>query len=425
VAVGSTGGPCRTGHARRRALLLALLVAALTGCGAAAEGDDAVAVTVEDSAGVRIVTSSGGGWDPADAWALGSDPVVLGGEAATGDLWEVRGFARTPDGGAVAVSGGSREIHVFDESGVRVLAFGREGEGPGELMFPGSMVLVPPDTVLLLDQLEHEVFLLDGTWMGAEPGGLVARDAFGPATALQPLWVATDHALVGRVLRRSNQQAPTPTGVYRPPSEMAVLPSGEAPVLLGDRGGIEQERVELGGGTRNVVAPFARSTVAAVSPWPEPRVLLSDNERYDVEIFDTSGRLLSRIRRDVEPVVVRDEWVEAWKEAQRGMTWTRGQLDQLEVLWNHMTIRSTLPSLEGAALDSLGHLWVQRPDSLPRRPVTFDVFEPEGGFLGEVVVPAGLRWLPMPRIGADYFMGLWTDELDVETVRIYSLDRGR
>ena len=40
-------------------------------------------------------------------------------------------------------------------------------------------------------------------------------------------------------------------------------------------------------------------------------------------------------------------------------------------------------------------------------------------------MPYGLRPLPTPVIGEDYFMGVWADELDVETVRIYPLDRGR
>jgi hypothetical protein len=33
--------------------------------------------------------------------------------------------------------------------------------------------------------------------------------------------------------------------------------------------------------------------------------------------------------------------------------------------------------------------------------------------------------MPAPVIGADYLMGVWADELDVETLRVYPLERGR
>ena len=90
-----------------------------------------------------------------------------------------------------------------------------------------------------------------------------------------------------------------------------------------------------------------------------------------------------------------------------------------------MTVRETLPALETMALDSLGHLWVQRPRIPGTSSLTFDVFDPSGHFRGEVQIPYGLRPHPTPVIGEDYFMGVWADELDIETVRIYPLDRER
>ncbi|MCA1788844.1 MAG: hypothetical protein LC667_02995, partial [Thioalkalivibrio sp.] len=330
-----------------------------------------------------------------------------------------------PDGSVAVLSGGNHQVHVFDAAGERVRVFGRQGEGPGEFLVAMAMAFVPPDTLLIMDQLELEKFLLDGTWTGSGPGGLV-RDAFGPATAVQPFWIAPDRTIFGSALSRERQQAPIPSGVYRPGTGYALLTAGERePVLLGWYDGIEQERMELGGGTRSIVAPFARSSTVAMTSWSEPKVLVADNERYEIRIFDTDGTLERVVRRDHEPVPVEDRWVEAWKDAQRDMRWTQGQLPVLEQAWNRMTVRETLPPLEGMTLDSLGYLWVIRPGGMPQDPLTFDVFDPDGRYLGDLSVPGGLRPTPAPIIGADYLMGVWADELDVETVRVYPLERGR
>jgi hypothetical protein len=42
-------------------------------------------------------------------------------------------------------------------------------------------------------------------------------------------------------------------------------------------------------------------------------------------------------------------------------------------------------------------------------------------WLGEVALPSTLG---VTEIGEDYVLGTWRDEMDVEYVRMYSLDRG-
>jgi hypothetical protein len=265
---------------------------------------------------------------------------------------------------------------------------------------------------------------------GEEPQELWMIRGFAPlpdrSTGVQPFWIAPDRTVFGSALSRERQQAPVPSGVYRPGTGYALLTAQERePVLLGWYDGLEQERMEVGGGTRSVVAPFARSRSFAVTSWSEPRVLVADNQRYEIRIFDTEGALQRIVRREYAPVAVEDRWIEAWKDAQRGRRWTQGQLPVLKQTWARMTVRETLPPLEGMTLDSLGYLWVVRPAGMPHDSLTFDVFDPDGRYLGDLAVPGGLRPIPAPVIGADYLMGVWADELDVETVRVYSLDRGR
>ena len=46
------------------------------------------------------------------------------------------------------------------------------------------------------------------------------------------------------------------------------------------------------------------------------------------------------------------------------------------------------------------------------------VFDPRGRMLGTIETPGSGR---VTEIGEDYLLGIWTDELDVEQVRMYRL----
>ena len=51
----------------------------------------------------------------------------------------------------------------------------------------------------------------------------------------------------------------------------------------------------------------------------------------------------------------------------------------------------------------------------------WDVFDSSGQKVTTVTTP---RDVTIQTIGEDYILGVWKDEMDVEYVRMYSLDRG-
>ena len=69
-------------------------------------------------------------------------------------------------------------------------------------------------------------------------------------------------------------------------------------------------------------------------------------------------------------------------------------------------------------MDAEENLWVgeyRRPgDTEPR----WRVFSPTGAYLGLVETPERFR---IYEIGPDYILGRWSDELDVEHIRMYPL----
>lgn len=243
----------------------------------------------------------------------------------------------------------------------------------------------------------------------------------GQGTGLQPTLVAPDRTVLARAMRRT-AGAGRPVGVYRPDQGFAVMTVPDrSPVLLGWYSGLEQEVFDGGGQPTTIVAPFARHSAWSVGVTGDERFVVADTDRYDIRIFDSQGVLRRIVRRSLDPIRVEDRWVEDWKDRQREADWVRGRLPELERGWARMTVNETLPALEWLTVDSEGCLWVLQPSVVQETEAVYDVFDNGGRLLGEVRAPLGMRPLPQPRIGKDYLMAVWADELGVESVRIYEL----
>lgn len=83
-----------------------------------------------------------------------------------------------------------------------------------------------------------------------------------------------------------------------------------------------------------------------------------------------------------------------------------------------MVYPERLPSASELMSDTAGNVWVRpfvTPSAEEEAP-SFMVFDPEGRRLGRVAFPP--RFEPRA-ITADRVYGVWTDELDVEHVRVY------
>ena len=83
-------------------------------------------------------------------------------------------------------------------------------------------------------------------------------------------------------------------------------------------------------------------------------------------------------------------------------------------------------------VDRVEHLWVRHHHPRYDHPHeflgvrfpyawTWDVFDSAGRWMTTLTTPVALE---IHDIGEDYILGVWRDEMDVEYVRMYSLDRG-
>ena len=400
---------------RSLSMALAILCA---GCGATPESS----VTVTDSAGVRIVESAAPAWSDGEGWRVGDVLLSIG--ALEGDeayqLFRVRGAARLPDGGVMVVNGGTAEVRIYDAAGRFVRALGGQGEGPGEFRSIFWAQLIPPDTVLAQDlDPRQTMFRLDGELIGTSPVNSPVS-SFPNVQARLPdgraLEYRTDNDPPGfepghvRYTGHAIAWDPRADSAEASVDTLLTAPAGEG--FLQVLGGDGQYRA-----VRNAAVPFgAPQGMRAIGGG---RVAMGDGSQYRIEVWaGDEGRL--SIRRPVEPRPVTSAHVEAW-------------LDDLLARYpedRHAALRSDYAEIEPAAtmpayseiqLDAGGNLWVERfrvpGASSPR---TWDVFDRDGRWLGGVDLPEGLD---VYEIGTDYVLGLERDDMDVEYVRVYEVDR--
>jgi hypothetical protein len=381
------------------------------------EGTTATAL-VRDSAGVSVVENASVPLHASAGWALSPEPLVdvgvLQGEPEY-QLFRVRDAVRFDDGSIVVLNGGSSELRVFGGDGVHLYSFGSEGEGPGEYVRPTIVTRWPGDSLAVWDAstgrltISHESGELGRTLpLGWDAGASLAIPAFSH--------LLDDGNLVVFSLRFPETELGT--GVHRPNIAVRIVdPTGELVADMGDHPG-DETYMNVGDGTVEVMRlPFARSYVLGAAGTES---IIGGTDRWELRYWDAGG-VLSRIVRIAEPPRLNGpEHMEA-RLAER----LEGVPEERRAAVRASVARTpgpdTLPAFEIAGTDALGNTWVKPfrspADSGPDHWIALD---DQGVVLGRIEVPEDVE---LYEIGADYALGLWTDELDVEHVRVWSLTR--
>ena len=142
-------------------------------------------------------------------------------------------------------------------------------------------------------------------------------------------------------------------------------------------------------------------------------------------MFALDGTLRRIVRRDHDLVASTEAHIDAEIEervAQRPEEERAERRRELRENFREVPFPETFPAFAEATADLVGHLWVREyeiPGEGGADPV-WTVFDPGGRVLGFVETPAGLD---IYEIGEDYILGLATDELGVEFIQMWSLER--
>lgn len=384
-------------------------------CGAADRG--APEAVVRDSAGVRIVENAGPRWPDADGWRLSAEPEVNIG-ALEGDepylLANVRYGLKRSDGTIVIANGATAELRFYDVDGRFIGAAGGEGGGPGEFSSGFSMYLLAwaGDSVGVWDFQARRMTIFD-------PAGAMAREiklVLEERTFPQPL------GFLGHgELALTDYVGFTPPG---PPGTMTADSMRYSSYSLTDSTFTEIRRLPRGlrysaqwqGRASIFPLPFGPAAQEAVS---NGRLYFTDAVRAEFWALDDDGVVRQIVRQPGEPKPLTQDIIDALIERRMADAPEEPEGRQAWRDWfRDVPWPENLPAYQDMQADRLGNLWVMayRPDT--EDPGEWFVFDTGGQWLSTIVFPP--RFDPLD-IGADYVLGRWQDELDVEYVRVYGL----
>jgi hypothetical protein len=384
----------------------------LAGCGAGERLADGP--VVRDSAGVVIVENSaplhGGG----GVLVLSSAPLVEIGVLEGEEAYQLNGVAgalRLRDGRIVVANRGTSELRFYDVGGRHLRSVGGKGGGPGEFQYIGEPLRLAGDSLLVGERAAARLSLFSAA------GDFVI--SHGTRT---PVGVLADGTLVGRrTLRAPGDQLQS--GLLREAEALVRhTRAGEELDTLGVVRGSERHlHLEQSGGTIESISIstplFGRTQQLVVGP---DRVYAGSADSFEVEVYRPEHGLERLIRvmrpsRPVTPAVLaakkREELAAAPDAARR---------QGVERRFAELTPPEFLPAYSVLQLDAAGLLWVEEYRAPGEVEPRWQLFDSEGRWLTTVETPVRFRVLD---IGVDYLLGVWRDELDVEYVHLYGLER--
>lgn len=404
-----------------RNLFLVLIAGlAVSGCHAD-EGhpDTNASFSVRDSAGVQIVSVDG--LDSAGAaWQLASSPEVVIGvlEGPAGkQLFDVRDATRLSDGRIAVANAGTFELRFYSSRGDHLDSVGGEGDGPGEFR---SVLLVDAaggDSMYVWDQRALRISVLDMSGRFLRSFQLTAPEEH----SFPRYWASfPDGSVLGRVSDIVGTE-PEDRSVGR--SSTTLMRFGREGQPLDTVVVVENEPtfrlVHPGGqGFSFFPLPFAPGGTWTLDGMS---IHAGTGESYEVRTYDQAGDLIRILRAPIVPARVTDALVDSYvAERLAASSGDEEWQDLLRSAFADMPHPDVARVFDALATDAGGRLWVRRTamprDSLHR----WDVFDPDGRPVARALVPAALR---VREFGSDYVLALRRDDLGVEQVVLFSLQK--
>lgn len=396
--------------------LVLLLVLCTAACGGGAGGEGApLAVDTLPNGAVRVRNPAAGAWGDGEGWravevaGIGSadaaDPAYVFGEVVDA--------APDPLGRVWVLDRQAKELRVFDAAGRHVRTVGREGAGPGEFRNPIGLTWDAGGRMWVVDtsNQRYEVFDTAGRhvrsyrrsiegwglpWGGGFDRG--GESLYEPSYYTDPATRESRHAYIRHRLQ----------GPELVPSDTFLLPEHEEATY----------EVEYSGGSHFMRVPYAPALAWHFDG--EQGLWFGVGDRYLLVRRALAGDTLRVVERAHRPVAVaageRDSVVALLRERSASAnlgTRTSGPLDLGR-------IPAVKPAFRGLVVDDRGYLWVAATAPGAEPAGRWDVFDPEGRYLGGVQME--LEVLPLPRIRGNTVVGVRRDDLDVPRVVVYRLE---
>ena len=359
-------------------------------------------------------------------WSVGPTPLFsIGGsdERESYALFDVRSATILSDGRVAVANRGTAEIRFYTSEGGYVGAAGGKGQGPGEYLTIKEMVRLPGDSLLVLS-------LRPGlTW--TDSLGRYARSLnVTPMDGVAPCRIAAEGGTFllrdGRLLLNQDDNPGVPgcpppnDDVHRNTALVTIYDTGNG---HSDTLGVFPSTDRLG----PLFLPHGRLLLVEAS---DQHMFVGDTGADSILVFDLAGTAVGALGTPFPRAAIPTRGMEK-KEG----TW-RGSGGK--AITTELSYPEVYPRFGRLLADEDGFLWVMEYPNVrtargawtvalidglsqaePGR--TWVILDPERGPVAQATMPEGL--FPL-EIGEDYVLGLVRDEMNVETLLLYRLERG-
>jgi hypothetical protein len=392
---------------------------------AACTGPEGYERTVEvvDSAGITIVQNRGSLNPTQSPWEITPTPETSIG-TFDGDslqqLYGVQGALRLRDGKIAVANAGSGQIRLFRPDGHFLRALGRPGEGPGEFRQPIMAGVLGRDTLVVVDATLRRL-----TYLHVEEGYLFSAGmAENVGGGVYPVGLLpTGDVVVGGGIVFGSDAGQQITGGYsrQITTYRSVARDGNLSTDFGEFPGAEMfMEIKNQAGAMSMMArgvPFGKHPMAAVG---RGGFFFGSGDEWEIQLYSPEGELKRIIRLDRERRPVGNQDLENFIAAQVDEVGDPSEVQALRNLYADMPIPDFMPVFERLVTDSRGDLWVERFRAPGNSTPEFDILDSQGRIMGWARLPEEAVVLD---IGEDYVLALYRDDLGVEYVKQYHLDR--
>lgn len=269
-------------------------------------------------------------------------------------LTMIESFCLDRDGNIYCMMRQSPEnfIYKFDGSGKFLMSFGRKGQGPGEFDWGGDILIDEQNHVLAKDMTKEKLYAFSGEGILLQEIPLIKNFTLGQYLGSEKYltwWQESDP--VKPVLRNhyciSNNTLTENREFYTYELDDALRAPRWRPI----------------GGAFIVGASYDHVFIGNAAGG------------YEIFVFDFSGKLMRKIRKEYRPVPVPEQYKELLKKVMGRVT--RGQ----EML-NKLDLATYLPPFRYLFTDDQGRLYVMSNEWEGEREYWYDIFTNDGAFIG-------------------------------------------
>lgn len=405
-------------------VLLALLavLAALTGCGdaPASPGAAGSAAGVDTVGGVEVAWSEGHGlWGPDTVRA---EPVLVVGEIEGAPEYlfgMISGIVADSHGRIYVADLMASGVRVYSPEGLHLATIGRAGQGPGEFQDPLGLALGPDGALYVRDRVRVTRFDAE------ESGGVPERFTTSWAGPLYP-----NHTGMERLTGEGRYLYPRDHHPHDGESRYFYLVyAGEGEVVdtlhvpdFPDRPAAwASYRVNERSG--RIVPGLNHPPFHPLPAWDATSrgtVVSGDGASYVLAETALSGATLRRIeRRNLPaariPEAERRDSLEALQARVEALPVPLSRVEGVHDDVRAGRVPENHPAFVAVHAGADGRVWVERWP--PAGGAAYDVFAPDGGYLGVVALPVRFAREPSPYFAGDAMYGVVVDpETDVQRV---------